>query len=228
MANSGPTSRGKNTREKLLSDFKHLVSIHGILNTSLDRLSEYSGTAKSSILWHFGSREGLVIELVDRLFLEVETSVREGLTAGESVLPPLFEKFADFFIGTPEANGIFFTLILNESSDSKARKKVFEMYRGFRKKLAENILFKNSNVAETNLKTALLLALIDGLYLQWYLDPEEVPLKEALRMAQEMLVQYYETTGSVPPERRSSAKSAPRTVSKKSAIEKRKTSHRSK
>ncbi|RHX84961.1 hypothetical protein [Leptospira stimsonii] len=61
--------------DKLLSDFRYLVSIHGIMNTSLNRHFEDSGTAKSRILWQFGSRELLAIELVDRLFLEMEESL---------------------------------------------------------------------------------------------------------------------------------------------------------
>ncbi|AOP34270.1 hypothetical protein A0128_10670 [Leptospira tipperaryensis] len=191
MAKSGSTSRGKITKEKLLSDFRHLVTIHGIMNTSLDRLSEYSGTAKSSILWHFGSREGLVIELVNALFLEVEESVREGLAKGEAPLPCLFEKFTEFFLATPEANGVFFTLILNEPPNSNVRKMVFEMYRSFRKKISENLDLGKANSKESILKVSLLIALFDGLYLQWYLDPQEVPLKESLLLAQEMLSDFY-------------------------------------
>ncbi|MBM9499463.1 TetR/AcrR family transcriptional regulator [Leptospira sp. 201903071] len=191
MANNGSTSRGKITKEKLLSDFRHLVTVHGIMNTSLDRLSEYSGTAKSSILWHFGSREGLVIELVDLLFLEVEVSVKEGLAKGADPLLCLFEKFTEFFLETPEANGVFFTLILNEPADSKVRKRVFEMYRTFRKKLSENLNLGKPNSKSSILKASLLIALFDGLYLQWHLDPQEVPLKESLFLAQNMLYEFY-------------------------------------
>lgn len=191
MVNTGRTSRGKITKEKLLSDFRHLVGIHGIMNTSLDRLSEYSGTAKSSILWHFGSREGLVIELVDSLFLEVEESVREGLAKGEAPLPCLFEKFTEFFLATPEANGVFFTLILNEPPNSNVRKRVYEMYKEFRKKLSENLDLGKPNSKQSIQKASLLIALFDGLYLQWYLDPQEVPLKETLILAQSMLSEFY-------------------------------------
>ncbi|PJZ52587.1 TetR/AcrR family transcriptional regulator [Leptospira adleri] len=191
MVNTGSTSRGKITKEKLLSDFRHLVGIHGIMNTSLDRLSEYSGTAKSSILWHFGSREGLVIELVDSLFLEVEESVKEGLAKGEAPLPCLFEKFTEFFLATPEANGVFFTLILNEPPNSNVRKRVYEMYKNFRKKLSENLNLGKPNSKQSIQKASLLIALFDGLYLQWYLDPKEVPLKDTLLLAQNMLLEYY-------------------------------------
>lgn len=191
MAKSGSTTRGKNTKEKLLTDFRHLVTIHGIMNTSLDRLSEYSGTAKSSILWHFGSREGLVIELVDSLFLEVEESVREGLSQGEDPLPCLFDRFTEFFLATPEANGVFFTLILNEAPNSNVRKKVFEMYRSFRQKISENLDLGKANSKESILKASLLIALFDGLYLQWYLDPQEVPLKDSLILARKMLGDFY-------------------------------------
>ncbi|MBM9575741.1 TetR/AcrR family transcriptional regulator [Leptospira sp. 201903070] len=191
MANSGNTTRGKITKEKLLSDFRHLVTIHGIMNTSLDRLSEYSQTAKSSILWHFGSKEGLVIELVDSLFFEVEESVREGLANGADPFSCLFDKFTEFFLETPEANGVFFTLILNEPADSKVRKRVFDMYRSFRKKLSDHLNLGKPNSKPSILKASLLIALFDGLYLQWHLDPLEVPLKETLFLAQEMLAKFY-------------------------------------
>nr|WP_243401739.1 TetR family transcriptional regulator C-terminal domain-containing protein [Leptospira ellisii] len=106
------------------------------------------------------------------------------------------------------------------------------MYRGFRRKLSEHLPFENSNISDAHLKASLLLALFDGLYLQWYLDPEEVPLKEALYMAQDMLVRYYAIETAPVSTEHTSVKSPKKTVAKKSGskrkkIESKRTSNRS-
>src|SRR5262252_5342621 len=63
--------RGVRTEEAILQATLRLLSMRGIHGMSLDLLSEEVGVAKSSILWHFGSKEELLLRVAERVYDEV-------------------------------------------------------------------------------------------------------------------------------------------------------------
>src|SRR5262250_1355362 len=63
--------RGVRTEEAILQATMRLLAVRGIQGMSLDLLAEEVGVAKSSILWHFGSKEELLLRVAERVFEEV-------------------------------------------------------------------------------------------------------------------------------------------------------------
>src|SRR5690349_8604575 len=63
--------RGVRTEEAILEATLKLLSTRGIHGMSLDLLSDEVGVAKSSILWHFGSKEELLLRVAERVLEEV-------------------------------------------------------------------------------------------------------------------------------------------------------------
>src|SRR5215470_4880283 len=63
--------RGVRTEEAILRATLRLLASRGIHGMSLDLLSEEVGVAKSSILWHFGSKEELLLRVAERVLEEV-------------------------------------------------------------------------------------------------------------------------------------------------------------
>ena len=59
------------TEEAILQATMRLLATRGIHGTSLDLLAEEVGVAKSSILWHFGSKEELLLRVAERVLDEV-------------------------------------------------------------------------------------------------------------------------------------------------------------
>ena len=64
-------------RDQLLERTVEYFASHGVADTSLRRLAEAIGTSHRMLLYHFGSREGLLTEVVDR----VESAQRAHLAA---------------------------------------------------------------------------------------------------------------------------------------------------
>jgi AcrR family transcriptional regulator len=85
-------------RERLLAAAVEHVAAHGVGDLSLRRLAAALGTSHRMLVYHFGSREGLLVEVVR----EVERRQREALAAlNQSDLPPpeqarqLWRRLAD-------------------------------------------------------------------------------------------------------------------------------------
>src|SRR4030095_16404641 len=82
--------RGVRTEEAILQATMRLLATRGIQGTSLDLLAEEVGVAKSSILWHFGSKEELLLRVAERVLDEVARG------PGHEVLAmPTFEARAE-------------------------------------------------------------------------------------------------------------------------------------
>ena len=54
-------------RDQLLTRTVEYFATHGVADTSLRRLAEEIGTSHRMLLYHFGSREGLLSAVVDRV-----------------------------------------------------------------------------------------------------------------------------------------------------------------
>lgn len=85
-------------RDRLLAAAVDYVAAHGVSDLSLRRLAAAIGTSHRMLVYHFGSRENLLIEVVR----EVERRQRRALAAlGHSDLPPseqarrLWRRLAD-------------------------------------------------------------------------------------------------------------------------------------
>lgn len=96
-ATSGAT--GASARDRLLDAVIDHLGRHGIGDTSLRGLAEAVGTSHRMLIYHFGSREGLLAEVTR----EVEARQRAMMTATYAEdLPPL-EAAARYWEATVEA-----------------------------------------------------------------------------------------------------------------------------
>jgi AcrR family transcriptional regulator len=82
--------RGVRTEEAILQATLKLLATRGIHGMSLDLLAEEVGVAKSSILWHFGSKEELLLRVAERVLEEVARG-----PAREMLALPTLEQRAD-------------------------------------------------------------------------------------------------------------------------------------
>lgn len=94
-----PGSAGTTPRDRLLDAALDHFGRHGIGDTSLRGIAEGIGTSHRMLIYHFGSREGLLAEVTR----EVEARQRAVMTATyDTGLPPL-EAAAKYWEETVEA-----------------------------------------------------------------------------------------------------------------------------
>jgi AcrR family transcriptional regulator len=177
--NVARTKRGERTRRQILDVTRRLLAQPGFRGVTLDQIAEATGTAKSSILWHFGTKEELLLEVLDGIVHDLERSYRQSYPASL----PLTDKMRLFFKGYaslmeqyPELGTVFFGLIFDTEMIERIRDRVKEMYCNYRQMVVHH-LSTPSHPASEGLAVAV-VALLDGVFIQWYLDPQRIELEK--------------------------------------------------
>jgi len=172
--------RGVRTEEAILQATMRLLASRGIQGTSLDLLAEEVGVAKSSILWHFGSKEELLLRVAERVYDEVARGPVQRILA-----LPTFEERAEaswqFFSETlrqkPELRRVILYLIF-ESVEGRPelRARLQQLYRGIRDMYETGLRSVVPEAAQRQRLAVISVAALDGIFLQWLLDPEAINL----------------------------------------------------
>src|SRR4051794_2252029 len=94
------TRTGADTRARLLAAAMDHVAQHGVADLTLRGLAQALGTSHRMLIYHFGSREGLLVEVIkaveeqQRVALEQMLAEDEGLSPAET-MRRMWRRFAD-------------------------------------------------------------------------------------------------------------------------------------
>ena len=176
----GRQQRGVRTEEAILQATLRLLATRGVQGTSLDLLAEEVGVAKSSILWHFGSKEELLLRVAERVFEEIARGPARDILA----LPTLDARseamwrfYAETVRRRPELRRLVLYLIFETAEGRpELRARLRQLYRGTRELFAEGLRGVVPDAEQRRRLATISVAALDGLFLQWMLDPEQLDL----------------------------------------------------
>ncbi|HSJ98037.1 MAG TPA: helix-turn-helix domain-containing protein, partial [Myxococcota bacterium] len=60
-------AQGEETRERILAAAIASIAERGYAATSIETLCQRAGVVRTAIYWHFGSKDGLVLPVVERV-----------------------------------------------------------------------------------------------------------------------------------------------------------------
>lgn len=179
-------------RDEIVRAAAKTFGTKGYQKGSLIDIAEQVGMTHAGVLHHFGSKEALLIAVL-------EYRDRADLDPFAGKLPPAGMDLLRHLMGTIAANcarpGLVktYVAITGESvtEDHPARSYVTERFAALR----ETIVASLREVAgpgisdeELNQASTSLIGVMDGVQLQWLLDPEAVDLLESTRFAVEAVV----------------------------------------
>lgn len=167
--------RGMRTEEAILAATLRLLAARGVKGTSLDLLAEEVGVSKSSILWHFGSKEELLLRVAERVFEEVAQGPARDILA----LPTLEQRsaatwrfYAETLRNKPEVRRLVLYLIFETAEGRpELRARLQQLYQGMRELFAEGLRGVVADAQKRRRLATLSIAALDGIFLQWMLDP---------------------------------------------------------
>jgi AcrR family transcriptional regulator len=169
------------TEEAILEATLRLLATRGVHGTSLDLLAEEVGVAKSSILWHFGSKEELLLRVAERAFEAIASGPARrilGLATIEEREEATWRFYADTVRQRPELRRVVLYLIF-ESAEGRPelRARLRQLYRSMRDLFAEGLRNVVADEGQRRRRATVALAALDGLFLQWLLDPDSLDLE---------------------------------------------------
>jgi AcrR family transcriptional regulator len=173
--------RGVRTEEAILQATLRLLATRGVHGMSLDLLAEEVGIAKSSILWHFGTKEELLLRVAERVLEEVARG-----PAREMLALPTLEQRADaawrFFEQTirerPELRRLVLWLIFECVEERpEMRTRLQQLYRSIREMFEQGLREVVPDAAQRRRLAIITLATFDGLFIQWLLEPDAIDVE---------------------------------------------------
>jgi AcrR family transcriptional regulator len=188
MASRGPYAKTAPTRDQALTAVLAVIAERGLSSMSLQQIADAVGLTKQGLLYHFGSREGLLLEVIRRSD-EINSVVSGNQSRFENLIeldernmrvPGLLELYLGL-LGTAVA----------ESGDTPLRRNFTERYRIVRGGLADDVealqaAGRMRDDLDPTVIATLMVAVSDGVQTQRLLD-SSVPAIEALRALQTLL-----------------------------------------
>jgi AcrR family transcriptional regulator len=177
-------------RDQLIKGAIRCLQTKGYARTTARDIAAASGANLASIGYHFGSKEALLNEAMIRLFARRNWRVGESTFAEEDATP--LERLRATFIAAGEVFEAprplfvsFVEAIAQAGRSEEVREQLAAHYREARRATAGAVRAMFGPVADrlgtdAEVMASLVLALFDGLVLQWLLEPDAIPSGEEL------------------------------------------------
>jgi AcrR family transcriptional regulator len=179
-------AKGRERREEILAAADAAFAKHGFRGASLATIAQRVGLSQPGLLHHFPSKEDLLLEVLrlrhERQLEWMARTIEEADSYAEALL--------ELCAANAQTPGLvrLFTVLAAESvdDDHPANVSFRERYRGLRERAASRFLTEQregrlATDVDPETLAVQVLALFDGLQLQWLLEPDAVDMVEVLR-----------------------------------------------
>lgn len=198
--NARTDALGRTSRERVLASAEQLFAMKGFAGTSMSDIARGADAGKGSIYWHFQSKDEILLALLEQ---HAEAWIAESIEAARSAEGPLAKLGAALEMVERRMRRdrdalrlLLLSLLERTAVDARVRKRLREIYRRYRAETEREVgvILPFVPDAQRRVISTVLLALFDGLFLQWQLDPQEVDterlfadLREGVAMIGRML-----------------------------------------
>jgi AcrR family transcriptional regulator len=172
-------------REDLLVAARRLLESKGYARITARDLAAESGTNLASIGYHFGSKEGLLNEVIRTVFDEWIEQLAAIAMADPDAAPldRARATWSALLAGLPKRRALLLSYVEAMAQADRAphlRRQFAEHYQGVRARVAGLVARSlHGAISADDPRAAAIaswmIAVCDGLALQWLLDPESIP-----------------------------------------------------
>jgi AcrR family transcriptional regulator len=168
------TRKGRRTADNLIDAATIVLAREGIGGASVAAIADEAGVAKRLITYYFGTREGLLVQVVRRIGEQIVANVGEAVAGPDSVDAAAAAGFDAMWTGLraaphlPEA----YMALLAGARDGEARVALDDLRRTFTTLVADALAAQEAagrrlDGADPEGMTVLVLAIVRGLVLEW-------------------------------------------------------------
>jgi len=169
-------------REALLEGAKECLRTKGYARTTARDLVAASGANLSSIGYHFGSKEALLAEAFDEIFMQWTGQLIAAATGdpASNALARMAESWRQFLAGMPEHESLLLAFVESIGPSVRSpelREKLADHYERTREVVAESVRdsIGDAEGADPMVIASWLIAIHDGFMLQFLVDPQRTP-----------------------------------------------------
>ncbi|MCP4601455.1 MAG: TetR/AcrR family transcriptional regulator [Proteobacteria bacterium] len=182
--------------EEILQEAAKSFGIYGFRGTTLSSISKAVGLTEPGLLYYFPSKVHLLQSVLDYRDQQDKEKYKAILDQDNSAL---FDSMEDLVVGNEKIPGLIrlFTVLVGESirKDHPSHDFFVDRYENTRKITAASLAnYINTEDFDTKCDidqlAALIIAVMDGLQIQWLLDPDNMSMSESFNLFSKIIVEY--------------------------------------
>lgn len=176
------------TRTRAHSDDRRADLIHaayqvmardGVHRAPLQEIAAAAGVSKGLLIYHFQTKDGLVLAALDWVLAMTEARIRERLASAPSPAEAISTVVDAVWVG-PEANRDFFRFYL-DGVEHQARSPEFDEFAGraeaimnsfYREVIVAGVEAGVLRVEDASVGAIQMRAIVEGMFLQWVQTPD--------------------------------------------------------
>ncbi|MCX6235120.1 MAG: TetR/AcrR family transcriptional regulator [Bacteroidetes bacterium] len=172
----------ENKKALIMDTALELFASQGYYPTSISDIAQKAGISKGLMYNYFESKEDLIKEIVDKgmaEFTDIFDVNKDGVLTSEEFTFFIDESFRRLKENTSYWK-LYFSIILQPPVYEMARERMFELTP-----LNQQILlnyYKQRGARNPELEVSLFHVLMDGVFMNFIMDPEDFPLEEMKKM----------------------------------------------
>lgn len=174
------TAQGAMSRERILDAAVDLIAERGYSATSVDALCRRAGIVKTAVYWHFGSKEGLLAAVIERVASAwIEEIEKSAYQVGEPVerLSRALAGLRSIVERRPQLLRLLLALLLERSGDDdETRAALRAAFQRARSAVVDCIEVTAPGLRDPDLVAHSILSLVQGALLLTLADPDAADL----------------------------------------------------
>lgn len=190
----GRKSLAEQRRTEIINAFYHCVVKDGFAGTSIRKIAREAGVQPSTLHHYFKDRDEIIEQMVAHF---TETIVTHFIARMDRHTDPAtrFDRALEFLFGADMINdeytGFFLECCVEARRNPRVRQMLARTFRRFRQTIIDYISdmepFHRLPPDRKNVYASLLIAVHEGLELQWYIEPAAVSLKKSFELTRALV-----------------------------------------
>lgn len=177
--------QSRRTRQRLTNAAARLFAQHGYRDTSVQAIGEAAGVSRGSVFWHFGSKQGLLAEVVEQAFGQWERAdlvADVGEAVGLEAIRRAVESHRRFLSEHGRVIRLFYVLMFEALGPKPELAPTFAHVHAGLRNLGARWISRGIAAGEIRADlqpeaaASVIIGALGGVVYQWLLDPQGVKL----------------------------------------------------
>lgn len=193
----GRKSIATERRTQIIEAFYRCTIENGQAAASIRNIAQKAGVQPSTLHHYFKGRDEIIEESVvyftDMIFKDFHSQMKSLHNSSEQLARGMEFIFSKGMINT-EYTGFFLECCVAARTNEKVKKTIADLFRRFRAAITDHLKnlegFDRMPNEDRQILAAMVVALHEGIELQWFSEPDTIDLKQVLKATNELIRAY--------------------------------------
>ncbi|MCD6585794.1 MAG: TetR family transcriptional regulator [Desulfobacteraceae bacterium] len=186
----GRKSNANERRKQILQALYECLSEKGHERVTIKKIAQRAGLPHGVIHYYFTDKDEIIAELVQTLqetYYNQWDKLLSTISGDSKKIPAAIDFLAESMVLDPGLNRVLYNLVQMGFERKPVRDAMKQAYQIYRQQLAD-LFFKDLLAAEQHASATALLAMVEGLALQWMIEEDIIKPAQIKALLRKVLI----------------------------------------